>query len=241
MRQFVKDYSVIETIPAEGLPEEGSSISKKDIIFNVFKDNSEIKTILDIGFGNGFLGLLIKLCQSTSHWHVDGIDGFYNNCCNKEILDKKYYRNIWHGLAQDMPKDQIKDYDAICLFDVIEHLDPVQAKELLENILDGLNPDGRLVISTPLFFWPQDHINAGDLEEHLIGIPAQSLLLLAPLMYFIDSQYLEGTFVLSRKSLDHIQHFVPTTDRAFDMDAGRRHLEALGLRADDRLKIASHA
>ncbi len=238
MRQSVENYKIIADLPPGDFPAEGSSVGKKEIIHYAFADNAPTRTVLDIGFGTGHLGSLIKKNPETTHWQVDGIDGFYNNCCNVKLFDKSYYRNIWHGLAQDIPNKQLSDYDVICLFDVIEHLEPEPAKELLRHILSNLGDKSLFIISTPLFFWPQGHINEGDLEEHLIGVPAQSLLLLSPLKYYIDSTFLIGTFILSRKSLESLDFFEPTKDQNFNMEAGRRHLDALGILAKDTLVCA---
>ena len=98
-----------------------------------------------------------------------------------------------------------------------------------------LGPNSKLVISTPLWFWPQSQQNPDDLEEHQFGVPAQSLLLMAPTAYHINSRYLVGTFVFSRSSIDHLDNFAVITDKNFDYNSGKAHLESLGRKADDIL------
>lgn len=241
VRQVVKDYALVAPIPSGNYSFAGNSVGCKEIVSHLWGESSAPRTLLDIGFGIGDLARIVRTRPEHAQWHIDGIDGFHVACCNTELFNKKHYRHIWHGLAQEIPAEQLASYDAICLFDVIEHLDVVASKALLRHLLASLGPNSRLVLSTPLFFWPQDHQNPDDLEEHLIGIPANSLLALAPQMYFIHSRFLVGTFVFSRKSLDLIDGFAPTSDKAFDLDAGRAHLESLGLRADDTLYFVNLA
>jgi hypothetical protein len=49
-------------------------------------------------------------------------------------------------------------------------------KNLLKSLLTHLHPDAYLLISTPLWFYLQDQAQDGDLEEHLIGVPASSMI-----------------------------------------------------------------
>jgi len=231
-KAIVKNYSLIVDIPHGYYRFTGDSVGLKEIVGHIIPDSNREITILDIGFGLGDLGHIVKSNPTLSHWHVDGIDGYLDACCNVELFNKGLYRNIWHGLAQNLPLDALHSYDLICLFDVIEHLDPIAAKKLLSDLLNALSPTAYLVLSTPLWFWPQAHQNADDLEEHKIGIPAQSLLLLSPVAHHIHSKYLVGTFVFSKRSIALLDNFVPTTDPSFNFNAGMQHLKTLGLNAD---------
>lgn len=241
LNTIVKDYRVVVDIPPSDHAFNGNSVATKEIVKYVFADNRAPRTLLDIGFGVGELARTVKSDPATRHWHVDGIDGFHETCRNVALFDKGWYRNVWHGLAQDVAPDALASYDLLCLFDVIEHLDPASARQLLKTLLESLGPNGRLVLSTPLWFYPQDHHRDGDLEEHLIGVPARSMLALQPVMYLISSNFLIGNFVFTRDSLRHIDQFQPTTDRAFGMKEGLQHLAALGVKADDILKIITPA
>lgn len=235
MRQIVESYALTAEIPPGDYQFTGNSVGCKPIVKHLFGDCSAPRSLLDIGFGVGDLARIVKTDADMAHWQIDGIDGFRDACCNEPLFARRWYRNVWHGLAQEMPADTLKQYDAICLFDVIEHLHAAQAKALLLHLLESLGEHSRLVISTPLWFWPQAHQNAEDLEEHLIAVPAQALLGLNPVMFHIHSRYLVGTFAFSRRSLPLIDRFVPTADRGFGLDAGRANLESLGRKADDVL------
>jgi hypothetical protein len=85
-----------------------------------------------------------------------------------------------------------------------------------------------LFVSTPLWFFPQSQENEGDLEEHLIAIPVGSMLNLLPVCYSINHP-LVGGFVYSKKSLDYVDFFSPTTNRNFSFEMGLNHLKVLNI------------
>lgn len=235
LNTIVMNYKIVADIQPVNHEFNGNSVAVKEIVKYVFPDNSTPRALLDIGFGIGELARIVKTSDATTHWQVDGIDGFDETCKNLELFNKSWYRNIWHGLAQEIPPEKLAEYDLLCLFDVIEHLNPVQAKDLLKSLLESMGPHSRLVLSTPLWFYPQDHNRDGDLEEHLIGVPARSMLAMQPLMYLISSDFLIGNFVFSKDSLQHIDEFQPTTDRSFGRREGFQHLAELGAKADNVL------
>ena len=147
LKQIVKNYQIISDIPPRDYRFAGNSHGQKQAPKYVYPDKAPTRTLLDIGFGLGELGRIVKTDNSTQHWHIDGIDGcFFDTCCNVDLFKKEYYRNIWHGLAQDIPV-QLNAYDMICLFDVIEHLDADNAKQLLKNLLGALGDDSFLILS----------------------------------------------------------------------------------------------
>lgn len=229
LQTIVKDYTIvgeIESLPINKVP-QGDSVSPKGMIFHIL-DNREDVTVLDIGFGTGTLGELVKNNPETSHWSVDGVDGWDINCRNKDLFLKGWYRNVWKGLAQELPSDLFSGYKIICLLDVIEHLSADTAKWLLRTLLSQMSNDAFLFISTPLWFYPQDTIQDGDLEEHLIGVPATSMMALMPKMYCI-SNGLVGGFVLTKKSLDNIEFFHPTYDKNFTLERGEELAKYCGM------------
>lgn len=228
LNQIVKDYSVISRMETSDLLARGDSASPKGIIFHILDDNTPNVDVLDIGFGGGGLGELVRNNPETAHWAVDGIDGFLPNCNNQALFDKKIYRNVWHGLAQSMPSEMFSKYKIICLLDVIEHLTADTAKWLLRTLLASMGDESLLFISTPLWFYPQGNIQNGDLEEHLIGVPASSMMALTPIMYAV-SEPLVGGFVFSKKSLDFIEFFHPTADRGFSYERGMAIVKAINL------------
>ncbi|QCP50985.1 class I SAM-dependent methyltransferase [Trinickia violacea] len=226
LKQIVENYSIITPLSTSDLNPRGASACPQNLIFHILNDNSQNVEILDIGFGTGNLGSLIKHYDKTAHWHVDGIDGFQPNCNNTQLFDQKIYRNVWHGLAQQLPSDLLRKYKIICLLDVIEHLSSDTAKWLLRTLLTSMGDESFLFISTPLWFWPQNHIQHNDLEEHLIGIPATSMMALMPTMYAVNHP-LVGGFVFGKRSLDFIEFFQPTSDKNFSYERGVAIAEAI--------------
>lgn len=225
---IVRDYQVCHSIPAGHDHFEAGSAALKSVIFHILEDNSRPVRVLDIGFGTGSLGEIIKTNPVTRHWEVDGIDGYYHNCCNLGLFEQRYYRNIWYGLAQDLPQDQLRQYDILCLLDVIEHLDMESAKWLMRTLFTYLRDDAFLFVSTPLWFYPQDSEQESDLQEHRIGIPASSMMALLPDMYAVGVQ-LVGNFVYSKASLEFIEFFQPTANRDFSMEQGMKIAAAVGM------------
>ena len=228
MRQIVKDYLPITDILSSEHSAIGDSASPKDLIFHVFNDNSQLINVLDIGFGTGRLGHLIKNNSSTSHWQIDGIDGWEANCHNSALFDQKFYRNIWHGLAQDINPVEFKKYEIICLLDVIEHLDVETAKWLFRTLLTNLADNAHLFISTPLWFYPQDQQQHGDLEEHRIGVPATSMLALIPKKMAINHP-LVGGFIYGKESIKYIDFFQPTSNKNFSYEMGSKIMKAMNI------------
>ncbi|MFZ4553130.1 MAG: class I SAM-dependent methyltransferase [Burkholderiales bacterium] len=206
----------------------GDSAAPRELIFHIIEEGRQSVSVLDIGFGEGHLAQLIKSSPLTHKWSVDGIDGWEPNCANQNLVDKRLYRHIWHGLAQKIPAAQLADYDIICLLDVIEHLNVDSAKWLLRTLLNNLGDNSFLFVSTPLWFYPQEHVQSGDLEEHLIGVPATSMMSLLPVVYAINHP-LVGGFVYRKRSLDYIDFFQPYPHRSFSYEMGANILRAINI------------
>jgi len=228
MQQIISNYEPISAIKKYAQIPMGTSSSPKGMIFHILNDNSDAASVLDIGFGAGGLGELIKYSSNTQHWEIDGIDGWEVNCHNQDLINKKIYRNIWSGLAQELPSEILSKYKIICLLDVIEHLNIETSKWLLRMLLTFMGEDSYLFISTPLWFYPQHQNQQGDLEEHLIGVPASSMMALLPTIYAINDP-LVGGFVYGKKSLAYIDFFQPTPDKNFSYEMGLNILKSLNI------------
>jgi hypothetical protein len=234
LKQYVNEYQAINQQNECNGVVCGNSASPKELIFHITDNNSSKVEVLDIGFGAGSLGELVKSNQQTKHWSIDGIDGWEANCSNKNLFDRSIYRNIWHGLAQELPHEILAKYDIICLLDVIEHLTADTAKFVLRTLLTSLGDKAHLLVSTPLWFYPQESNQKGDLEEHLIGVPASSMLSLCPVMYAVNYPLIGG-FVFSKKSLDFIELFQPITSRSFSFLQGTMVAKAVGLQIEPNI------
>lgn len=100
--------------------------------------------VLEIGCGDGF-GIPI-VAQAASEIHgVDRDDRLLEgNRQRLKFLKNASFMNL--DLVSNAPKEK---YDAIFSIDVIEHLEPKDEKNFLNNSIKGLNKDGILIIGTP--------------------------------------------------------------------------------------------
>jgi len=229
VKQIIRDYdAIVETPPFDARSCNGDSSAPKELVFHVFDDLEADVKVLDVGFGFGNLGRLIHSNPKTSHWLIDGVDGWEPNCFNEELISKRIYRNIWHGMAEDLGAERLAEYDLICVLDVVEHLSAENAKWLIRTLLHGLGPRARLFISTPLWVYPQGHVVPGDLEEHQIGVPVTSMLALMPVCYSINHPLIGG-FVYGRESLPYVDLFQPSANRSFSFQMGLNLLQSVNL------------
>lgn len=228
LKQTVENYQYTSSPETFQQTPKGTSASPKGMILHIPDDCARDTAVLDIGFGSGSLGEFIKSHPQTSHWTVDGVDGFAPNCHNQQLFQKAAYRNIWHGYAQDIASDALARYDIICLLDVIEHLDGETAKWLMRSLLTSMGENACLFISTPLWFYPQNQQQDGDLEEHLIWLPATVMMGLVPTMYSVNPPLIGG-FAYRKQSLNYIDLFQPSSNKGFTMEMGTKIAKALGM------------
>lgn len=86
--------------------------------------------------------------------------------------------------------------------------------------------DSLLFLSTPLWFYQDDYQQEGNLEEHLIGVPASSIMALIPKMNSISNPLIGG-FVYGKDSPNYIDFFEPTADKKFSYEMGLNILKCL--------------
>jgi len=106
------------------------------------KDNSQIR-ILEIGSGNGvFLNKLAKEVASNEQIFCTESSEY----CIKE-LRRKGFNNVYTDLSKIMENSEGIKFDAIFMFQVLEHLD--QLDYLLNQIIDCLSFCGDIFITVP--------------------------------------------------------------------------------------------
>lgn len=110
MKQIIKDYHLMDEITSNEYKPLGNSAAPKEVIFHILENNSVQVDVLDIGFGTGSLGTMIKMNPSTQHWQVDGIDGWEANCKNIDLFEKKYTETFGMVLPKSCHQ---KEYPAI--------------------------------------------------------------------------------------------------------------------------------
>jgi 2-polyprenyl-3-methyl-5-hydroxy-6-metoxy-1,4-benzoquinol methylase len=100
------------------------------------------ETVLDLGCGNGSL---------TAYFarHGFAITGLDHSRTGIDLATRRYpeTRFARHDLADALPKQHVKRYDAVVSVEVIEHL--LLPRKLLESARNALRPGGLLIISTP--------------------------------------------------------------------------------------------
>ena len=107
-------------------------------IFKQFLKGDQIpKKILEIGYGNGeFLGW----CRQSGH-QVSGIE------VDQVLVERAQAKGFDVGVSLDaMPTH---NFDAIFLFDVLEHVPQDQIESFMLNLHDRLSEGGRVVVRTP--------------------------------------------------------------------------------------------
>jgi len=131
--------------------------SFRENIPDILKEIERInpKTVLDIGFGRGKYGFLIK--EYYPEIKVDGLEVFkdYVKPMHKEIYDKVIVGDIF---ASEIPK-----YDLYLIVDVIEHWD----KEKAHTLLEKLTKMGKVLVSTPRSVGPQGAEYGNIWETHV--------------------------------------------------------------------------
>jgi hypothetical protein len=207
----------------------GTSGTTKWIIPELF-DSSDDHMILDIGFGRGELAQILRNSDFTGLIQIDGIEGYRKTCLNPRLSD--LFDNVWCGLAQEIPADTIVEYDYVFLMDVIEHLTPEEGKNLLTFILTNMAEDAKLVVSTPLWFFPQGHVEPGDLEVHKCFYPIMSFMEMYPERYNINPVDLVGMFVFGKKSLNYV-HKCHGGGGEFSRQQGEALVRAYNLHIDE--------
>lgn len=155
-------------------PDECKPTIMKYILENIKKDAK----ILDVGFGSGVYG---KLLRAFYYQNVDGIDVYDKNICEMGL--DKIYDNIFIENILDF---DFEHYDLIIMGDVLEHLELESAKELLLRFIDN-NKCSRLIVSIP-YEYKQGELYGNSHEKHLQdGVTAEYMEKHYPYLKLIDS------------------------------------------------------
>ncbi len=112
------------------------------------------KSVLDIGIGRGKYGFLIK--EYFIGTKVDGVEVFEPYITN---LQRDIYDEIFIGNALEM---ELGGYDLYLLIDIVEHWE----KDEVYGLINKLLKKGKVLISTPKTFMPQNEVNGNKWEAH---------------------------------------------------------------------------
>ncbi len=144
-----------------------------EIVDNIINANlpihsDTVKTVLDLGIGNGVNGCLIK--NYKRNWIVDGIE-YFENYRNPMW---SVYRNV--EINDILKIDYSKKYDYVIMTDVIEHFHLEDALKLMDDLKKLVKEGGSLYISTPAIFMEQGVFEGNEKECHLCLIKQEHYL-----------------------------------------------------------------
>lgn len=132
---------------------------KQDVgtyIARMLKQNSTLR-VLDIGCGSGNYGKLLYRFKGQ----VDGIEVFEPNI--RKFKLREIYNSVYSCNALGF--NFYDDYNIFILGDILEHLTPKDARELLDTLKNSQNC-GLIVVAVP-FLYEQDEIDSNKYEIHL--------------------------------------------------------------------------
>ena len=155
-------------------PDTGKPAILKYILDNIPKD----ARILDVGFGSGVYG---KLLRALYYQNIDGIDVYGQNI--REMGLDKIYDNIFIENILDF---DFNFYDLIIMGDVLEHIELESAKKLLLRFIDDKKCSS-LIVSIP-YEYEQDEMYGNAHEKHLQPeVTAEYMEVHYPFLELIDS------------------------------------------------------
>lgn len=115
--------------------------------------------ILDIGFGRGKYGFLVK--EYYPEMKIDGLEVFkdYIKPHHKEIYGKIYNKN-----AFDLTDEEIKKYDLFLIIDAVEHWEIEAGRAFLDRLTQF---GAKVIVSTPRSVAPQGAEYGNEWERHV--------------------------------------------------------------------------
>lgn len=140
-----------------GLRGMSTDAGKPAIIKYILENVEKNAKILDVGFGSGVYG---KLLRAFLYQNIDGADVYEENI--KELGLDKIYDNIYIKNILDFDFDY---YDLIIMGDVLEHIELESAKKLLSGFIKE-KKCGNVIVSIP-YEYKQGEAYGNPYERHL--------------------------------------------------------------------------
>ena len=134
-----------------------SEVGKPIILKYILENIKKHQKVLDVGFGSGVYG---KLLRTFYYKNIDGIDIFDKNL--EEFSLDLIYDNIY---IENILEFDFEFYDLIIMGDVLEHIEMEAAKKLLTKFIEEKKCK-HIIVSIP-FESKQDEIHGNVHEIHL--------------------------------------------------------------------------
>lgn len=116
-------------------------------VFRELPENLYNKIILDVGFGRGIWGFLLKTMFKGKPYLV-GVEPYKPYCDNQAKIG--VYDEIQNCTIEDYLNDKPgRKFDVIIASEVLEHLDPENAYNVMDELKKRLTPDGVLIVTVP--------------------------------------------------------------------------------------------
>ena len=130
---------------------------KANILKYILENIDKNAKILDVGFGSGVYG---KLLRAFYYQNIDGVDVYSENI--KEMGLDLIYDTIFIENILDFDFDF---YNLIIMGDVLEHIDLESSKKLLSKFINE-NKCDHIIISIP-YEYEQEEVYGNKYEKHL--------------------------------------------------------------------------
>lgn len=182
-----------EKIRAQSTITAGDYITR-DRIKYIAKQISSNVTVLDVGFGYGFLEQ--QLVNSKLIIKLYGVD-------ISEVAAKRLIHHLGrHFIVANANSIPFKGntFDVICLLEVLEHAFQKEKDLILKEIYRLLKPNGKLIVSVPLYDsvfenHPSGHVRMYSPEKLLLELSSMGFKVLQrKFLYAFSSFYSQKSF-----------------------------------------------
>jgi predicted TPR repeat methyltransferase len=141
----------------------GSSYQGKEQIVQWVRYHSNIKTVLDVGCGEGTYPNILKdnfeLLTNATWW---GVEAWKKNIEEFE-LEKKYFK-VLNEDVRLLKWETLPRFDLVIFGDVLEHMTKEESQVLVNA---ALAHSKYVVISIPVKHMPQDAVGGNPFEVHV--------------------------------------------------------------------------
>jgi 2-polyprenyl-3-methyl-5-hydroxy-6-metoxy-1,4-benzoquinol methylase len=120
-----------------------SKSNQNDYFENLLSNVESKDVVLDIGCG---VGKLLEFAKSTKGADVKGVDISPNaiSQCQDKGLDV-----VCDDALVFLKNEEENVYDYVTLIHIVEHIQPVELRKILNKVYDVLKPNGKIIIETP--------------------------------------------------------------------------------------------